>query len=212
MGAGPRSRLPRGPVPPLPRGASRPPPPLPVSPVGQDSAAPPDATQTSVPQGTLTSEAISTSPLGGQDARRTPPQRSRRHPCPGTLHPHPSPAGGARGPEPPWGRPPLPRPPQAPGGATPSVLGLPHAEGQPGRPEQARPGQGPSRQLPSGPPPAALGFWAEESWLIWAPISGRLSCHGLLKNNPALGTGHGRPLSRRLTGVGAAGSALGTAG
>lgn len=202
MGAGPRSRLPRGPVPPPPRRSIAPSPPLPVSPVGQDSAAPPDATQTSVPQGTLTSEAISTSPLGGQDARRTPPQLSR----------HPSPAGGARGPEPPWGRPPLPRPPQGPGGATPSVLGLPHAEGQPGRPEQAGPGQGPSRQLPSGPPPAALGFWAEESWLIWAPISGRLSCHGLLKNNPALGTGHGRPLSRRLTGVGAAGSALGTAG
>lgn len=27
------------------------------------------------------------------------------------------------------------------------------------------------------PPPNILGFWAEVSWLIWVPISGRLSCH-----------------------------------
>ena len=62
-------------------------------------------------------------------------------------------------------------------------------------------GQDLSRGCLPSPPPIVLGFWAEVSWLIWVPISGRLSCHWLLKNNPPLDSGHDHPFSRRLTGV-----------
>lgn len=52
------------------------------------------------------------------------------------------------------------------------------SSGGPGTPAGARAGG-----RPHSPPPCVLGFWADVSWLIWVPLSGRLSCHWLLKNN-----------------------------
>lgn len=155
------------------------------------------------PRGAVTSEAVCTmAPLraGHEMDSRFPSQLSQCQPAPkrsppwappwrrggggghrgamAGITPRPSLGGGAGAPRalsfPVW------RLGTLPGGAGQS----PPAQKTRGQVETCRGaygGRGVGRPRPEpeavlSPPPTILGFWAEVSWLIWVPISGRLSC------------------------------------
>lgn len=67
--------------------------------------------------------------------------------------------------------------------------------------------EGGSSGLFSPHPQRRLGFLGRGVLLIWVPISGYLSCHGLLVNSPSLVMGHPPPWW--MTGVGPAGVRVG---
>ncbi|CAI9167392.1 unnamed protein product [Rangifer tarandus platyrhynchus] len=155
------------------------------------------------PRGAMTSEAVCTmAPLraGHEMDSWLPSRQSQCHPAPRRSPPRAPPCG--RG----WGGHRgatagiVPRPSLGGGAGAPRALSfpvwrvgtLPGGAGQ-SPPAQKTRGHGglqgslqeegavgrprPEPEALLSPPPSILGFWAEVSWLIWVPISGRLSCH-----------------------------------